>query len=236
MSHFVVAVFSHTDDIEEIESLLAPYNECTEDEQYLEFKVCEEPKEEIDAKYAEQKENFENFDDFLLKWYGYRVNPDTGEYGYTCNPNASWDWWQIGGGWADMLKLKDGTTANGALVKDVDFAVDQEAYNKALRFWDVVVEGESILPHENKEDFFHLWNRNYYIDRYGSREAYANSCANFSTYAFVTADGQWIEQGRMGWFGIDHATQDSIKDCKDKLAKYIAENPELYITIVDCHI
>lgn len=213
-----------------------PYNEFTEDEQYLKFKVCEEPKEEIDAKYEEQKENFENFDDFLLKWYGYRVNPDTGEYGYTCNPNAKWDWWQIGGGWADILRLKDGTTANGAFVKDVDFTPDKEAYAKGLRFWDVVVKGESILPHENKEDFFHLWNRDYYIERYDNRYSYADHVSEFSTYAFVTAGGSWFESGKMEWFGLDNADRRSITEYESRLAEYIEKNPELYITIVDCHV
>ena len=236
MSHFVVAVFTNTDDSDELDALMAPYNECTDNPDYLEFCVASESKEEIEAKYEEQKENFEDFEDFLLHWYGYRINEDTGEFGYICNPNAKWDYYMAGGGWADMLKLKDGTTANGAFVKDMDFTPDREAYAKALRFWDVVVQGESILPHENKEDFFHIWNRDYYLERYGTREGYANHAAMFSTYAFVTAEGDWIESGKMGWFGIDNATSKSIVEMREKLTKYIEDHPELYITIVDCHI
>lgn len=237
MSHFVVAVFSHTDDIDELDALLAPYNECTEDEEYLEFCVADRPADEIRAKYEEERENYEDFEDFLLHYYGYRINPETGDYGYTHNPNAGWDWWQIGGGWTDMLKLKDGSgNVNSAWVKDVDFTPDQEAYAKALRFWDVVVEGESIMPYENKEDFFHIWNRDYYLERYGTREGYANHAAMFSTYAFVTAEGEWIESGKMGCFGIDNATSNSIAEMREKLHQYIADHPELYLTIVDCHI
>lgn len=33
--------------------------------------------------------------------------------------------------------------------------------------------------------------------------------SDFSTYAFITADGEWHETGRMGWFGMDDATRSS---------------------------
>ena len=40
MSHFSVAVFSHHPG--DVEELLAPYNEQTEDEEYLEFEEASE--------------------------------------------------------------------------------------------------------------------------------------------------------------------------------------------------
>jgi len=79
------------------------------------------------------------------------------------NPNVKWDWYEIGGRWKYKLKLKDGTRANSAKLKNIDFS-------------------------------------------------------DFSTYATVTADGQWHEPDAMDWLGISLAT------------------PELFLTIVDCHI
>ena len=60
----------------------------------------------------------------------------------------------------------------------------------------------------------------------------------FSTYAFVTAEGEWHEQGRMGWFGMDDATNESICQYEEKFQSYLQEAREkgLAITIVDCHI
>ena len=56
MSHFFVAVFSrHPGDVEE---LLAPYNEQTEDEAYLEFEEASESMEDIRARYAQEKREF----------------------------------------------------------------------------------------------------------------------------------------------------------------------------------
>lgn len=237
MSHFTVAVFTRTDDHEELEALLDPFNECTEEKEYLEFQPCPKTKEEVEAKYEVEKENYEDFEDFLLHYYGYRVNEATGEYGYTCNPNAKWDWWQIGGRWGGLLKIKkDGACDNSAKVADVDFTPDQNAYNKAIRFWEVVVEGKERLPHENKEDFFHFYKPEYYIQYYGTKEAYAESCSCFSTYAFLTADGEWVGKGDMGWFGMGTDTGESAREYQKKLDKYIADHPELYITIIDCHI
>lgn len=40
-------------------------------------------------------------------WYGY--TPDEyGNYGYYHNPNAKWDWYQMGGRWSKFFKLKEG--------------------------------------------------------------------------------------------------------------------------------
>ena len=69
MSHFSVAVFSrHPGDVEE---LLAPYNEQTEDEAYLEFEEACESMEDIRARYAQEKQGGESFEAFLRRWYGY---------------------------------------------------------------------------------------------------------------------------------------------------------------------
>ena len=46
------------------------------------------------------------------------------------------------------------------------------------------------------------------------------------------------EQGRMGWFGMDDATNESICQYEEKFQLYLQEAREkgLAITIVDCHI
>lgn len=68
MSHFSVAVFSHHP--EDVEGLLAPYYEQTEDEAYLEFEEACESMEDIRAMYAQEKQENERFDAFLRRWYG----------------------------------------------------------------------------------------------------------------------------------------------------------------------
>ena len=101
MSHFSVAVFSHHP--EDVEALLAPYNEQTEDEEYLEFEPACEYMADIRAKYALEKQDGESFNAFLSRWYGYIYDEELDECGYFCNPNARWDGWEIGGRWHNEL-------------------------------------------------------------------------------------------------------------------------------------
>ena len=225
MSHFSVAVFSRTPG--DVEALLAPFNEQV---------APGDP-------------------------YAVFVRDESGQHdgkgqakGYWRNPNARWDWWVIGGRWRGLLRLrpgKSGYTApldrwhsdfvypphscDAALVADCDFSPREAQIRQAARMWEVVVEGDK--PREN-ENFFNLWKPEYYLERYGDKETFIRRESAFSTYAFVTAEGEWHEQGRMGWFCMDDATNESICQYEEKFQSYLQEAREkgLAITIVDCHI
>ena len=81
MSHFSVAVFCHN--IDEVAELLEPFSEnLTVQPPYGEFVEDEECEYDETAKAK----------------------------GYWCNPNAKWDYWEIGGGWRGLLKLLPGKT------------------------------------------------------------------------------------------------------------------------------
>lgn len=115
---------------------------------------------------------------FAEDWYGWKVvpngkQPDTSDehkYGYILtdaagnvvkcidrtNPNAQWDWYQVGGRWSGFLKLKPGAKgeigepgvmgsnfargddrADRALKRDVDFdGMREQAGEKAGALWD----------------------------------------------------------------------------------------------------
>jgi len=52
---------------------------------------------------------FDDFEAFMNEWVGYgtdSVNPASGRYERLTNPNAKWDWWQIGGRWTGKYLLK----------------------------------------------------------------------------------------------------------------------------------
>ena len=161
MSHFAVFVIGPN-----VDEQLAPYHEFEstgDDNQYV---------REIDVT-AECKEKG-------LDYYGFEDNTvidvaqldlaDKHKYGYALvdgngalvravnrtNPNAQWDWYQIGGRFSDWLKLKSGATgfkgarswtnaaeptdptrADAALKCDIDFeAMRDEAGNEAATNWD----------------------------------------------------------------------------------------------------
>lgn len=225
MSHFTVAVFTKYGTDEEIKKLLAPYDEQPEDEQYLEF----EPDEDG------------------IEYDGYEGK------GWLHNPNAKWDWWVIGGRWADMLKLKPGKygvcgerswtnrdkphtpgTCDIAKVRDVDFAPNIDAYVKSIRFWELIVEKKPLRDGEEMPD--NWYREGYYEEQYKTKENFAMSKAEFGTYAFVSSDGKWHGDARMGWWGADDNTYEKREKNRTELCEYIMNHPDEYIAIVDCHI
>lgn len=50
---------------------------------------------------------YKSFEDYAENYRGYDFDSEHGAYGYYCNPNAMWDWYQIGGRWPDMFLVKD---------------------------------------------------------------------------------------------------------------------------------
>ena len=206
MSHYPVAVFSVSP--EDVEELLAPFNENTLDSKYLEFVVDEEGE----------------------------FNEENGEVGYFENPKAKWDWYEIGGRWSNLLRLKNSfENCDQAQVRDVDFSPRQEVVKALERYWEINVECMPLTENESENDFYSVYSPEFYKERYGTKEEYVRLRSSFSTYAFVTPDGGWVAQGEMGWFGVGTDTKNSEDMYREKLEEMIRNNPYLWITIVDCH-
>lgn len=133
MSHFAVLVkvspeklAQHEGDVRAaVESLLAPYQEnnmgdCPRD--FMQFNEMTEEIEESckdvitsDSHFGKENpqsvgktvfEHYGSFDLVATKYCGYKLDEETGKYGYWENPNRKWDWWQIGGRWAGWLPQK----------------------------------------------------------------------------------------------------------------------------------
>lgn len=47
----------------------------------------------------------DGFESFIKEWAGYEKDAETGKYGYWENPNAKWDWHQLGGKWNGYFKI-----------------------------------------------------------------------------------------------------------------------------------
>ena len=207
------------------------------------------------------KELYPTYENYLEESIGLRYDEKVQDYGYWRNPNAKWDWWVIGGRWGGSLTVKadckDCETVeeiqnaviniNGekykkvdiARIKDLEFPQKEKLYKEALRFWEMKVEGKEPKTAKEKEDLkFCFYNNNYFINRYGDKETYAECESTFHTYAVVTKDGKWHAEGEMGWFGMDTTEKETkvgyIKNYKNIVIDS-AEDDD-YITIVDCHI
>ena len=229
MSHFTVAVFHRPD--QDIETLLAPYDETLRVEPYVEF-----TREEAIAYARKHYKSVADMSDDRCYAYmaeDYKTDAE-GNLLSTYNPKSKWDWWTEGGRWAGMLKV-DGKKVDSARVTDIDFTPDPLEYEAALRYWDVVVEHQEKRP---GEEYVSLYGEQYYLDYYGDRETYARYMTQFSTYAVVTPDGEWHEKGRMGWFGASSETPDEARDWEEHYRERFLDSAEAdwLLNIVDCHI
>lgn len=214
MSHYTVAVI--TDDINKIDDMLKPYSENLKVEPY--------------------------------------------------NPNSKWDWYDIGGRWHNMLLVKADNNdiigenaswvniennskkapegykwCDGARIKDIDFEKIKEIDNnpeKYIRFWETYVEGKEPKTEEEKEAIkWEIYKKEYYIERYKTKENYAKIQSTFQTYACLDEKG-WNTKGEMGWFACDDSTKESEELYLEKFTELLKapENQEKYLVIVDCHI
>ena len=264
MSHFAVAVFTDgKKSIEELlapysENLeVAPYIYLTK--QQMIDKALERKKD-----YTERREKGEDIFDWMLEYINantdeelYRCEYDAddsydenGNQLSTYNPNSKWDWWSVGGRYNGLLKATKGEHGEGGLftpnrrvvgkydiakVADIDFSPNQKAYDKAIRWWEVVVEGSPLKDNEDKKDFFNYYKVEYLKKKYKNKETYATCQSVFSTFAVVLPNGKWYERGKMGWWACVSNEEDEW-DLKYRERFIDTANPEWILTIVDCHI
>jgi len=253
MSHFSVAVLSHHP--RDVDALLAPYSECTDDPRFLDIETADIPMEEIRGKYELEKHGDESFSSFVERYYGFIYNEELDECGVLRNPNGRWDWYEIGGRWSNMLRLKPGCVGyrgkrkpfgqnapikkgyfDQAKLSDVEFSLDMTAFEKAERFWEVVVEGQPLRDGVTARFFHSTIEKDDYLRQYGDKHTYAMAAASFSTWALITPDGEWHEAGHMGGFASHDATKESRTAYQAKVDAALKSDPNLWITIVDCHI
>ena len=57
-----------------------------------------------------RKKLYASFEDYAENERGFSYDEEHRGYGYICNPNAMWDWYQIGGRWPEMFLVKDSCT------------------------------------------------------------------------------------------------------------------------------
>lgn len=251
MSHYSLLVLSEAP--EHVDHQMAPFHEGPSEE-YTRFVPAGESKAALKKMYHEVKSEFgyTSMDEFLRKYYGYTFCKESQAYGRYTNPDGKWDWYTLGGRWAGLLRLKpdaakdyaplvvDGKEypdrTNQAKLKDIDLSPDSDAYSHALRYWEINVEGMPFQEVEEKSDFYSLLKPEYYLEQYSSKEDFAQSRAAFSTWAFLTPEGEWCQPGAMGYFGMSDATKES-RQAHEKRFRDVLDraDSELYATILDCH-
>lgn len=244
MSHFSLLVVD-TENKKSVDEWMTPFYEGLEKDRRIDWTVQDVlgyfKKENVDFPYDHVDEfNLDKYLEIAKELDFNTTEHDTeGNLYYLGNNNAKWDWYQIGGRWSNVLRKLDGTRCDTCEIKDLDLSLDTELYNEAKRFWEVVVDKQPLTDVERPNDFFAMFKPEYYIEMYGNKDNYAKDCASFSTFAMLL-DGEWHEQGKMGWFAISDTTKESLEKFTDFMDKTLRDlkktHPNAKVTLVDCHI
>ena len=213
MSHYAVLVL-HKED-QNIDTLLAPYDENLEVEPYLKLTNDEaiiKAKEEYDN--CTEQELIKNY----AEDFGYILLSD-GLYS-TYNPNSKWDWYQIGGRFNGIFELTE------------------EEKNKIRRWWEINIYDAPLKEGEEKDKYL-FYNPKYYERRYKDAETDIKIQETIKFFAVITPDGKWHAPSNMGWWACtDGEPEDELKWDLEFYDRFIEPNlnSDLICTVVDCHI
>ena len=232
MSHYCVAVFCNEPDDMSFDELLAPYSET--DEKYMEF-VPSENLEERYQKYKEKNpETTMDFEEFAEDYCGCELRD--GIWGRVYNPNAKWDWYTLDGR-EDIFENIPGQKPEGNYYRyrknQLNFYPKIDLTKESI-FWDHYVEQKPIP--EGSEPPCSFFKREFYLERYGSKEQYLKEMGTVTPYAFVTPDGEWHAPGNMGWFACSDETAESTNEYIEEWYMFINSSDNPYVSFVDCHI
>ena len=211
MSHFCVYVFH--DENTTVDELLAPYDENIEFAPYVLY-----TKEQAIAKVRSEIEDFRNgiYKEYLEDPVKYKEN------------------------WGHLKTHIE--YLENEFPKKLNWT-DEECYEdiaKWRREEGMVAEDGSILSTYNpkaKWDRYQVggrWRGGIPGDKVKMSEIDIDTID--TPYAFVTTDGEWVERGKMGWFGI--SSNEMNEDEWDvKFREYLKTlDKDIILTLVDCHI
>ena len=211
MSHFCVYVFH--DKNTTVDKLLAPYDENIELSPYVLY-----TKEQAIAKVRSEIEAFRNgiYKEYLEDPVKYKEN-----WGHNKNH-------------IDYLENEFPKKLNWT---------DEECYEdiaKWRREEGMVAEDGSILSTYNpksKWDWYEIGGRwRGGIPGNEVKMSKVDIDKIDTPYAFVTTDGEWVERGEMGWFGIS-SNEMNEDEWDAKFREYLKTlDKDIILTLVDCHI
>lgn len=218
MSHFSVAVF--TDEYTDVEDLLEPFWEELEVEKYVYLtkeEVIEEGKERI--KFYQ-----ENYKKYIKDKKAFRKKYKTNQ---------------------EFIRNIKRVPAMKRWKKEKIYRLVASFYNL-----DMIGKNGDIYATYNpdsKWDWYEIGGRwkDMLLTKKGEKTNSAlvkdidwNKMQNFHTYAVLHPDGEWIEPGKMAWWGVSCATPEEERKFRENYKKDIIEkaNKNWRLTIVDCHI
>ena len=181
----------------------------------------------------------------------------------TYNPQSKWDWWQIGGRWTghwspDYEPEKDPrNTETCRMCQGSGMRTDIVELHGKLASGEWVAESERpAFAKDWTADDCHE-----YLGKTGCNSCQGKGTRSVwptgwvshpgdtlpvaalleldaldaSTFAVLTPEGEWVERGKMGWFGMCQDEQE-VTDWVAQWKETLEQFPDHIAVVVDCHI
>ena len=142
--HYIGLVFVNPNDT--LEDVLEPFDESNDkyyefidltDEVVSEWNRMPDTLPENAPHYEASKEKYPTIEWLAEQYFYYQTVGD--KYGVYRNPNSKWDWWEIGGRWANCLTNKEGKKTDEDYVDEIDW---EKTIEKQNFFYYIEVNGE----------------------------------------------------------------------------------------------
>ncbi|AXF52102.1 MAG: hypothetical protein [Podoviridae sp. ctcf755] len=169
-----------------------------------------------------------------IHWYEPNEIGKNGEVYSTYNPKSKWDWYNICP--KETTHRYISATEDNAFYQIKDFPrINQEEYLKAIRFWEVEIDGQPLK--EGEEPFFNHIKKEWYLKTFKNKEMFANVARINHPYALLF-NGEWFEKGKIYGFGFSDETSESLGNYLQLWNRIINDpkNQDKYIALVNCHI
>lgn len=147
------------------------------------------------------------------------------ENGCAYSDGSRWDWWQVGGRWTGSLDGYDPRTDPSNIVRC------NLCGGTGTRTDIVVHDGCNGCQGSGVRL---VWPTNFQHHA-GDIQPVRNIPEGFVPAAVVTPDGQWHEEGRVGWWNSLERTHDENDWVKIVAALYVQYRHETAV-LVDCHV
>jgi len=160
------------------------------------------------------KEMYGSFEEFAEDWHGYRKN-EQGLYGYHSNPNAKWDWYQVGGRWSGWLRIKpdaEGEVGSPGVFGKDEPRPDEHMFVDRLQIGDLDIEWMENYEREKAYKLYDeltVFKREYPLYKFWSEclakvgEDYTIEQARAEYHAQPERDRKALNEVYQSFFGMD---------------------------------
>jgi hypothetical protein len=213
MTHFAVLIFVPDEctisEKDYIKEKMAPFEEDTQDQKFLEFNVVhrkesfEESAHEIVLKHDDFQNLFDKGDYVAIfdDWYGSGELNGQGDWGHWHNPNTLWDWYRVGGRWDGVIAGNEQRSEGGFNFSKIHETIG----NNAIKAVDL-------------------------LKKYQKKPEYPNIISTV-----IDLDGKLHTSRNYGWWGT-YTEAKSDNEWRIIYEKLLRDAGDCYVVLLDCHI